>query len=287
VPRSFTLRGYRTDFSHRRKDCRKARTEASEIKSVTPASNSGKMHREEVARTGIQTDGCRKCCKLRRWRLWDSARSGAGNRNLAAQFHISAERREPLRRLVARCGKGDPRGSLIRDSSGNLHGTTAAGGAANVGVVYELDTACRLTVRYSFTGGADGAYPFASQFATLPATSMGPPSRAARRVLVWCTSWTWPITKRCYTAHRRRRWAPPLRRRDGRCGGTDGRYPNAGVVLDSASNLYGTTHFGGTAGLGVVYELDTANQPTVLYSFTGTPDGANPDADVVFDSNGN
>jgi hypothetical protein len=35
-----------------------------------------------------------------------------------------------------------------------------------------------------------------------------------------------------------------------------------------------------------VSELDTANQ-LVLYSFTGTPDRANPDAGVVFDSNGN
>jgi hypothetical protein len=36
-----------------------------------------------------------------------------------------------------------------------------------------------------------------------------------------------------------------------------------------------------------VYELSTTNQLTVLYSFTGVPDGANPDAGVIRDSAGN
>jgi hypothetical protein len=29
-------------------------------------------------------------------------------------------------------------------------------------------------------------------------------------------------------------------------GGADGHYPNAGVILDSAGNLYETTYYGGT-----------------------------------------
>ena len=51
--------------------------------------------------------------------------------------------------------------------------------------------------------------------------------------------------------------------------------PTAGVVLDSAGNLYGTTEAGGTAGVGVVFELSTTGQLTVLHSFSGA-DGSGP-----------
>src|ERR1022692_3043023 len=45
--------------------------------------------------------------------------------------------------------------------------------------------------------------------------------------------------------------------------------PYAGVIRDSAGNLYGTTVDGGTANEGAVYRVDTAGHRTVLYSFTG------------------
>jgi hypothetical protein len=38
----------------------------------------------------------------------------------------------------------------------------------------------------------------------------------------------------------------------GLTGGADGGLPNAGVIRDSAGNLYGTTWHGGTGGAGVV-----------------------------------
>jgi uncharacterized repeat protein (TIGR03803 family) len=64
-------------------------------------------------------------------------------------------------------------------------------------------------------------------------------------------------------------------------GGAHGGNPEAGVILDSAGNLYGTTYGGGAAGVGVVYKLDTADHYTVLYSFTGLADGGNPEAGVI------
>ena len=44
----------------------------------------------------------------------------------------------------------------------------------------------------------------------------------------------------------------------------------AGVIRDSAGNLYGTTTQGGAYFyFGTVFKLDTAGNETVLYSFTG------------------
>jgi uncharacterized repeat protein (TIGR03803 family) len=77
-------------------------------------------------------------------------------------------------------------------------------------------------------------------------------------------------------------------------GGTDGGYPFAGVIQDTAGNLYGTTFYGGDLnclapeGCGVVYKLDTAGTETVLHSFSGGQnDGLEPLAPVVRDKDGN
>src|ERR1022692_1437805 len=63
-----------------------------------------------------------------------------------------------------------------------------------------------------------------------------------------------------------------------------GSFPFAGVIRDSARNLYGTTYEGGTPGGGTVYELDAAGHKTVLYSFTAAADGFGPSGGLVRDS---
>jgi uncharacterized repeat protein (TIGR03803 family) len=75
--------------------------------------------------------------------------------------------------------------------------------------------------------------------------------------------------------------------------GTDGSTPYAGVVIDTAGNLYGTTFYGGGltgCDCGVVFKL-TPNGTTwtesTLYAFTGGSDGAHPYSPLVFDTAGN
>jgi uncharacterized repeat protein (TIGR03803 family) len=71
-------------------------------------------------------------------------------------------------------------------------------------------------------------------------------------------------------------------------GNNDGRYPHAGVIFDAAGNLYGTNFYGGTVD-GTVYELSPGSHgwsETIFYSFTGGPDGGQPESGVVFDKRG-
>jgi uncharacterized repeat protein (TIGR03803 family) len=74
-------------------------------------------------------------------------------------------------------------------------------------------------------------------------------------------------------------------------GGSDGCDPYPGVILDSAGNLYGVTSDGGAgfcnSGYGVVFEVDTSGSETVLYTFDGGSDGANPGSVLRFDPKGN
>ena len=52
-----------------------------------------------------------------------------------------------------------PYGGLIRDTAGNLYGTTSGGGLYGAGTVFELDTSGSETVLYNFTGYSDGTGP--------------------------------------------------------------------------------------------------------------------------------
>jgi len=70
-------------------------------------------------------------------------------------------------------------------------------------------------------------------------------------------------------------------------GGTDGRNPKAGVILDSAANLYGTTYKGGTSARGLIFKINPTGDLTILHNFTGGSDGAFPYAPLIVDSVGN
>ena len=69
-------------------------------------------------------------------------------------------------------------------------------------------------------------------------------------------------------------------------GSPDGAYPYAGLLLDMAGNLYGTTTVGGSSNQGTVFKVDTSGTETVLHSFSGA-DGISPYAGVIMDAKGN
>src|ERR1022692_4488314 len=60
-----------------------------------------------------------------------------------------------------------------------------------------------------------------------------------------------------------------------------------GLARDKQGNLYGTTYGGGVYNHGSVFKVDLSGNQTVLYSFSGGADGAEPQAGLVLDAQGN
>jgi uncharacterized repeat protein (TIGR03803 family) len=156
-------------------------------------------------------------------------------------------------------------GSLVQDKAGNLYGTTSGAGSSGYGTVFKVTKSGTETVLYTFTGGADGAYPYAGLVlsgSTLYGATEG--GGSGKGDLGWGVVFEVNIETGTetvlYTFS----------------GGSDGATPYAGLVRDSKGNLYGTTCDGGSSNYGVVFEVvPKTKKETVLHSFDLT-DGAYP-----------
>jgi uncharacterized repeat protein (TIGR03803 family) len=168
----------------------------------------------------------------------------------------------------------DPIGGLTRGSAGHFYGTTYLGGNTKCyeygcGTVFELDkTGKKEKVLYRFAGnGGQGIFPeplLARDTAgNLYGTTNG-------NIFKIDSSGNFSVL---YTFG----------------GKSDGCYP-VGVILDTKGNLYGVATSGGAgpcgSGFGVVFEVDTSGNFSVLHTF-GESDGAAPDSILVFDKAGN
>lgn len=72
-------------------------------------------------------------------------------------------------------------------------------------------------------------------------------------------------------------------------GGVDGQLPNAGVILDSAGNVYGATDDGGASFYGTVYQLSPASDGTYNYDllFSFKPGSGLNNTQLHMDAAGN
>jgi uncharacterized repeat protein (TIGR03803 family) len=191
---------------------------------------------------------------------------------LTAMGMVRAQPVETVLHSFVTSSKGaSPTAGVIRDSVGNLYGTTYYGDRGAGGVVYKVDRAGRETVLHHFTGGADGGNPYAGVIRDSVGNLYG--------TTFYGGTTNTGVVYKIDTAGKE----TVLYNFQG---GTDGRYPFGGVVMDPAGNLYGTTYIGGTSGDGVVYKLDPAGNFSVLHNFSGS-DGAFPFAGVILDSAGN
>jgi len=178
-----------------------------------------------------------------------------------------------------------PGSAVVFDTAGNLYGTTPDGGAYEAGVVYQLSPGQQqwnFAVIHPFTGGDDGAVGSLGPLLVdasgnlYGVTELGGMNGAGVAFSLAKAANTWNFTT-IYAFQ----------------GLPDAGFPYGGLIADSRSRLYGTTYFGGTNGLGAVFDIGagaTVRTPwkeSVLYSFQGDTDASNPTSTLVFDAAGN
>jgi uncharacterized repeat protein (TIGR03803 family) len=169
-----------------------------------------------------------------------------------------------------------PYGGPTLDSSGNLYGTTYAGGTFGAGNVYELSPAgssWNYTCLYSFFGESDGDGPAFGTLAIYNGALFGTTEGGGYLGVAFKVG----LTETGWHEHVVHSFGE----------GTDGNEPIGGVVFDQAGNLYGTTLLGGAYGNGTVYQVTRSGVERVIYSFTGGRNAVNPGAAVTLDAEGN
>ena len=217
--------------------------------------------------------------------------------SLALTNHARAGPTEHVLHGFPRVGGGfDPASSLVLDASGNLYGTSQAGGSSNCssgcGVVFELTPSAngrwKEKVLYTFQGGTDGGGPAGNvlfdALGNLYGTTEwgGTPSGCPEEYHDGCGtvfqlspnpdgSWTESVLYRFQ-------------------GSPDGSQP-AGLNFDAAGNLYGTSTGNYNAQGATVYELSPPRQrggewtERILAAFDGLFEV--PNAGLAIDSHGN
>jgi uncharacterized repeat protein (TIGR03803 family) len=192
-----------------------------------------------------------------------------------------------------------PLGGLVFDQAGSLYGTTFGGGNSSAcgsgpgsgcGVIFKLDASkgWAESAIYSFSGGADGAFPSATLIfdteGNLYGTAGGGGSASCTGVLPNGCGVLFKLIPE------NGGWQQQVLHTF--LGGKDGSYPTSGVISDSLGNLYGTTATGGTNFSGVIYALlagSGSSRYRILHAFTGGKGGGNfsVGAPLVLDSAGN
>jgi len=189
-----------------------------------------------------------------------------------------------------------PTARVLFGPNGALYGTTSAGGGSGCGgvgcgTVFSLrpsPTACKTalcpwteTVLYRFAGSPDGATPGYGDLAFRAGNIYGTTINGGdsnEGVVYELTpsgsGWTESVIYRFTQG-----------------AGTDGFEPFAGVIFDTAGNLYGTTYGGGSLLGGTVYQLTPSGSgwtENILDNFVHGGTGPDfPIGGLIFDGSGN
>jgi uncharacterized repeat protein (TIGR03803 family) len=185
-----------------------------------------------------------------------------------------------------------PKARLIRDTAGNLYGSTSEGGDLNCnqgngcGTVFRLDTTGKESVLYRFAGGADGAFPKAGLVQDANGNFYGTASGGGnfdgecQSLAVGCGT----VFKLDATGKETVLYSFT--------GNGDGATPLGDLILDTNGSLYGTTYSRGKVGgrcpnrgCGTIFKVEGTGNVTILYVFQGY-DGNGPRAGLLQDANG-
>lgn len=191
-----------------------------------------------------------------------------------------------------KCGPDDgwgPESALLLDAAGDLYGTTSAGGPSNNGTVFKLSPdgtgGWTETVLRAFNG-KDGGLPI---LAPLVADARGNLYGVTQGYCYRGTCANGTVFE--LSLRTNGSWSFKVLHSFGHIG-----LPDAGVILDKAGNLYGSTVFGGpqncasnTWACGTIYKLSPGAKSwtfTTIHAFS-YGDGAYPMGSLIMDSAGN
>jgi uncharacterized repeat protein (TIGR03803 family) len=207
--------------------------------------------------------------------------ASGGTDNLGTVFKITSGGTETvLHSFTAHATDGaSPFGGLI-EVGGNFYGTTAFGGTTNDGTVFMITPDGTETVLYSFPTTGDGRVPAGNLIlgsdgnfygiTVFGGLSGGGGALGDGTVFKITPTGTEAVLYSFGSS------------------ASDGVNPQAGLILGSDGNFYGTTSVGGTNGDGTVFKITPSGTETVLYSFgNSATDGQVPDAPLIQGSDGN
>ncbi len=132
-----------------------------------------------------------------------------------------------------------PLGSVTMDKMNNIYGTTKSCGTSGAGVVWKVNKKGAESVLYSFTGGADGASPFAGVILDAKGNVYGDTEAGGASGLGAVYELSKKGTETVLHSFAE----------------SDGGTPYGGVIMDAKGTLYGTTETGGSGNYGVVWQI--------------------------------
>ena len=180
-----------------------------------------------------------------------------------------------------------PYAGLAFDTAGNLYGTASAGGNSGYGAIFKLtpgSSGWTERVLHAFTGNYDGKYAYGDLILDGAGNLYGTAFQGG--VGYGAVFELTPSTNG--------RWKEKVLHGFGNSPSAN---PVAGLVMDAAGNLYGTTMEGGTgtscgsAGCGTLFKLSPVSVGPwtyrVIHVFGHGSDGYHPTGDLILDPAGN
>jgi uncharacterized repeat protein (TIGR03803 family) len=210
-------------------------------------------------------------------KLYGTATYGGDANGQGVVFKLAADGTETvLYSFMGGSGDGKyPYGGLLRDKTGNLYGTTVAGGPDNDGTVFKLAPDGTETVLHSFTNSSsDGNEPMGSLVSDKDGNLYGTTSVGGSddlgTVFKLAPDGTFTLLHSFTDSS------------------GDGADANPGLIMDGVGDLYGTTWGGGANSRGIAFKLAPDGTETILHSFPdASGDGQNPVGGLVMDKSGN
>ena len=198
-------------------------------------------------------------------------------RGCGTVFKLAPNGQETILYAFAGADGESPVAGLVRDTDGNLYGSTLYGGTNDAGVIFKISKDGKETVLHDFTGVLpDNGWPY-DGLAWDGGDYLYGTAEAGQFNVVFGSVFKLNLKTHVLTT---------LFSFDQK----DGANPVVGVTLDQKGNVFGTTSHGGSCksnGCGVVFEVDKNGVESTLYNFGPGPHGKWPSAILARDADGN